>query len=109
MLSPVDEFAFRTLTGRAFALYFLDRADDAVVAARRAHAANPHFTVCHRVLAAALAETGDRPGARVVVADLLAHYPALTVARFAADTRFADTPGRRRLFKGLEQAGLPPG
>jgi adenylate cyclase len=57
-LSPIDDFAFRALTGQAFALFFLGRAEEAVTTARRALTANPIFTPCHRVLAAALSSTG---------------------------------------------------
>ncbi|MCL5779259.1 hypothetical protein M1105_20075 [Limibaculum sp. FT325] len=106
-LSPIDDFAFRALTGQAFALLFLDRPAEAVATGRRARSANPRFTVCHRVLAPALVAVGDIEGARAVVDDLRSRHPDLTVARFTAETRFADPRCREVLFDGLCRAGLP--
>ncbi|MCP1335543.1 adenylate/guanylate cyclase domain-containing protein [Futiania mangrovi] len=106
-LSPIDEFAFRALTGLAFSQLGLGRPAEAVEHAKRARSANPNFTVCHRVLAPALIAVGDQHAAEDVVADLRARHPALTVARFAEETRFRDPDFRLLLFAGLAQAGLP--
>ncbi len=106
-LSPIEDFAFRALTGRAFAQLFLGDLSGAVTSATRALAANPGFTVCHRVLAPALAASGQVERAREVVADLRARHPTLTVARFAEETRFETPAFRRILLHGLAAAGLP--
>ena len=106
-LSPIDDFAFRALTGQAFALFFLGRCEEAVTTARRALTANPNFTACHRVLAAALCETGRLAEAEAVVQQLLGFYPSLTVGRFSAETRFTSESQKKRLLDALGKAGLP--
>ena len=106
-LSPIDDFAFRALTGKAFALLFLEQPQRAVSHAKRALAANIHFTVCHRVLAAALVQSGSLAEAREVIADLLAHHPSLTVSRYAEETRFVYPSYKAMLLNGLRRAGLP--
>ncbi len=108
-LSPIDDFAFRALTGQAFAQFFLGRTDEAVTTAQRALTANPNFTACHRVLAAALGETGRLAEAGAVVQKLLGFYPALTVERFASETRFTNESQKQRLLEALRMAGLPEG
>ncbi|TCD13820.1 winged helix-turn-helix domain-containing protein [Oricola cellulosilytica] len=105
-LCPIDEFGFRMLTGRAFAHLYQHDFEAAVLDARRAHAAAPSYTVCHRVLIAALAHLGRRAEARATLRDLLSIRPGLTLARFAKETRFDDPADREVLFGGLKQAGL---
>jgi TolB-like protein len=106
-LSPIDEFSFRMLTGRAFAqMYQLDF-QGAVLDARRAHAAAPTYTVCHRVLAASLAHLGHGTEARKAVQALLSHNHGLTVAKYRRETRFQNPDDRDLLFSGLKMAGLP--
>lgn len=106
-LSPVDEFAFRPHAGKAFALLFLQRPDEAILFARKALTANPNFTVCHRVLAPALMLIGNDKEAQKIVSDLLHLHPALTVSRFAAETRFVHPGYKQILLDGLLAAGLP--
>ncbi len=108
-LSPIDDFAFRALTGQAFAQFFLGRPEEAISPAQRALTANPNFTACHRVLAAALGETGRLAEAGVVVQKLLGFYPALTVERFSSETRFTNESQKQRLLDALRIAGLPEG
>ena len=106
-LSPIDDFAFRPLAGKAFALLFLGQPKDAVEIAKRARSANPRFTVCHRVLAPALVKLGLISEARAVVSDLLNYHPTLTVARYSEETRFVAHEYKEMLLDGLRQAGLP--
>jgi adenylate cyclase len=106
-LCPLDEFSFRMLTGRAFANLFLRHFEAAAADGRRAHAAAVHYTVCHRVLAAALAHLGRDKDAKAVVRELRTVHPGLTLARFARETRFEGPECRRILFDGLLRAGLP--
>ena len=108
-LSPIDDFAFRALTGQAFTLFFLDRPEAAIATAQRALTANPNFSACHRVLAAALSETGRLAEAEAVVQKLLGFYPALTVERFSSETRFTNESQKQRLLDALRMAGLPEG
>lgn len=106
-LCPVDEFAFRILTGRAFARLFQRDFDGAVVDARRAHAVAPTYTICHRVLAAALAHAGQARAAASVIRDLTRLNPGLRLKRYEAETRFAEPASRALLMSGLRQAGMP--
>lgn len=106
-LCPIDEFSFRMLTGRAFSLLFLGQFEVSAADARRALSVAPHYTVCHRVLAAALANGGRDVEARTVVRDLIKINPGLTLARYSRDTRFECPADRITLFYGLKRAGLP--
>lgn len=63
--------------------------------------------MCHRVLAAALANVGRNIEARKVVHDLIKINPGLTLARYSRDTRFECPADRITLFDGLKRAGLP--
>ncbi len=106
LLCPLDEFGFRMLTGRAFARFYQRKFEAAAADARRAHAAAPGYSVCHRVLAAALAHMGRDREARAALAELLGMNPGLTIARYARETRFEATADRELLFEGLRRAGL---
>lgn len=106
-LCPMDEFGFRMLTGRAFAHLFGRDFAAAVQDARRAQVAAPSYTVCHRVLAAALAHLGRDAEARAVAKSLLAINPGLSVARYGKETRFERPADREILLGGLRRAGLP--
>lgn len=106
-LCPLDEFSFRMTTGRAFASLFGGDFASAISFARRARAAAPGYSVCHRVLIAALTGLGREAEARAVAADLLTLNPAFTVARYEAETRFASADARAILFSSLRIAGLP--
>ncbi len=104
--APIDEFAFRSLTGKAFACMFLERYEAAVAAASRARAAAPAYTICHRVLAASLAHLGEAEGASRVISDLADRHPGLTLERYGAEMRFTEPAARRILMDGLRIAGL---
>lgn len=106
-LAPLDEFTFRTLTGRAFSSLFRHEFEDALAFARRANVACPSFTVCHRVLAASLAHSGRESEAKEVIAELLAYHPDLTVERYRMETRFSEPTANALLMDGLRKAGLP--
>ena len=106
-LSRIDTFTFRALAGKAFALFFLGQVDDAVEFARRSLMANPNFTPCHRVLAAALAFSNRDKEARQVVDELLQRVPGLTVKKFSRETRFIFPAYQNMLLDGLAKAGLP--
>jgi TolB-like protein len=105
-LSPIDEFAFRMLTGRAFALLFLADYDSASNDAIRAHSVAPLFSVCLRVLTAALAHQGNKSGAAQALAELHHVNPSLTLKRYERETRFEGSSDRKILFSGLSSAGL---
>ena len=102
----MDDFAFRTLAGHAFADLFLGRHEQAEAKARRALVAAPAYTIAHRALAAALVGLGRTASAREVVADLTARHPGLTLDRYAVEMRFANPEARTILLASLSEAGL---
>lgn len=106
-LCPLDEFNFRMLTGSAFACLYGRDIASAISLARRARAAASGYSVCLRVLIAALAHAGRSAEAEAVAADLLAINPDFTVDRYAAETRFSESTDREILLSGLRLAGLP--
>ena len=105
-LCPIDEFAFRMITGRAFTRLFQKDFEGAVADARRAHSAVPDYTVCHRVLVAALAHLGREGEARAALKELLAINPGLSLLRYARESRFDAPRDREILFGGLKRAGM---
>lgn len=105
-LAPVDEFAFRALTGRAFAMLFQQDYLAAVESGKRAIAMAPGYTICHRALASALAHAGRDVEAREVIRDLLARHPTLTLTQYERETRFSHPGCHRILIEGLRMAGL---
>lgn len=105
-LCPIDEFSFRMLTGRAFASLHQRDFEGAARDGQRAHAVAPDYSVCHRVLAAALAHLGRTQHARRVAGELRELNPGLTIARYARETRFEAQSDREILFQGLKLAGL---
>lgn len=106
-LCPIDEFAFRMLTGRAFARLFLRQFEEAAEDALRANTVAPSYSVCHRVLAAALAHLEREKEARRVMARMLDINPGLKLGRYARETRFEHGDCREILFDGLARAGMP--
>lgn len=106
-LCPLDEFSFRILTGRAFASLYAGDFGAAISDARRARIAASGYTVCLRVLAAALAHAGRDAEAAAVAAELRALHPDFTIDRFASETRFTGVADRKILLSGLRRAGLP--
>ncbi len=105
-LCPIDEFSFRMRTGRAFAALFRGDLGAAADEAHQAHAVAPGYSVCHRVLVAALAHLGRLDEAQRILGELLALNPGLTVARYARESRFEAPSDRETLFAGLRKAGL---
>jgi TolB-like protein len=80
-LSPLDPFRFNMMLGRASALYhWTDRKDEAIALIRAALDLNPRAHWAWRMLAASLQATGRDAEARAAAAELLRHYPGLTVA-----------------------------
>lgn len=106
-LCPLDEFSFRMLTGRAFAALYQGDFIAAIAFARRARIAAPGYSVCLRVLIAALAHSGRTAEAAATASRLRAIAPAFTVDRYADETRFASAKDREILFSGLRLGGVP--
>lgn len=106
VLCPIDEFAFRMRTGRAFALLFLGKFGEAAIDAERVQAIAPDYSVNHRVLVAALAQDGRDAEARRALAVMLKVNPGMRLRRYETETRFQHKGCREILFSGLVRAGL---
>ena len=106
-LCPLDEFSFRMLTGRAFASLYAGDFGAAISDARRARVAAPGYTVCLRVLIAALAHAGRAAEAAAVAVELLAINPGFTIDGYSDETRFSGAADREILLSGLHLADLP--
>ena len=105
-LSPRDIFITAMLTHRAFALFDLERYEEALEWARRARLSPNPRTMTFAIFAAVLSKLGRKDEARTAVNDLLAHAPGLTYTRYR-ENLFGTPKVMARLAGVLREAGLP--
>ncbi len=105
-LSPRDIFITAMLTHRAFALFDLERYEEALEWARRARLSPNPRTMTFAIFAAVLSKLGRKDEARTAVNDLLAHAPGLTYTRYR-ENLFGTPKVMARLADALREAGLP--
>jgi tetratricopeptide (TPR) repeat protein len=109
-LSPRDNFAFIWMLLAGAAKIHLGTNDQAEAWLRRSIDANPNSPFGHILLAAALANLGKLPEARVEARAGLALNPIFTVHRFqlgAESDNSVFLAQREHLLDGLRKAGLP--
>ncbi len=107
LLNPRDPQKFAWLAQRASALYLDRRYADAAETAQRSLSLRWYQTSC-RVLAAALAQSGDSKSARAVMKELLAS--PVGEKTIADVTRpFRREADRENYAAGLRKAGMPSG
>lgn len=106
-LNPFDplNFYFWIVTG--IAEFVAGRYDEAIVWLRKSRRANPRFIAGLRMLAAALALSGDEAGAQAVAQELLAIEPSFRVSTFVSWYPLRRPHDLARLEQGLRAAGLP--
>ncbi len=104
-LSPRDARSEDSWAGITLALIQLERDNEAVAAGRRATQGNPNSATAWRVLAAALALTGQLDEARNAMRRLLAIDPSCTLAIMTVRQGYADK-AKVRYFDGMRKAGL---
>jgi Flp pilus assembly protein TadD len=105
-LSPRDIFLTGMLTHRAFALFDLERYEEAFEWVRRARLKTNPRTMTFALLTAALTKLGRQEEARVALNDLLAHAPEMSCAKYQ-ENPFGAPEVMERFVDALREAGLP--
>src|ERR1700759_3121232 len=105
-LSPIDPMNFNNYAGIASAHHVAEDYDKAVMFCRRALQERPQATWIYRNLAGALAGAGRIEEAKVAFAEMLRHYPDLTVSKFKQAMVFS-APALERMGQNLRSLGLP--
>jgi adenylate cyclase len=102
-LSPIDPMNFNNYAGIGSAHEISEEYDQAVTFYRRALQERPHASWIYRNLASALAGAGRVEEAQQAFAEMMRHYPDLTVAKFKQAMVFSPTTMDRmaRHLKGL--------
>jgi tetratricopeptide (TPR) repeat protein len=90
---------------RGLILFHLRRYDEAIAALQRQTRGGPPWTSA--LLAATYAQAGRLDEARQEAAKSRAAHPSITIAKWAADSVYADVAFRDHLIEGLRKAGLP--
>src|SRR4030095_16458638 len=103
-LSPRDPELARWCYQLALTYIHQQRDDEAVEWARRGVEANPNLRYSYRVLAAALALSGQVDEAHVVAAEMLRRYPGETIGAFLTREAWPDPiyrAGQNRAVRGM--------
>jgi tetratricopeptide (TPR) repeat protein len=106
-LNPFDPLNFYFWIVAGIAEFIAGRYQEAIVWLRKSRRASPRFLACLRMLAAALAGSGDEAGARQVAGELLASDPTFRVSNFISWYPLRRPDDLSRLEKALLAAGLP--
>jgi adenylate cyclase len=105
-LSPIDPMNFNNYAGIGSAHELVGEYDQAVTLYRRALQERPHASWIYRNLASALAGAGKTEEAKQAFAEMMRHYPDLTVAKFKQAMVFSQ-PTIERMAQHLRSLGLP--
>jgi adenylate cyclase len=109
-LSPRDPQLAEWYYQLAITYIHQQRYDEAVEWARRGVQVNPNLRYPYRVLAAALALSGQVEEARMVAAEMLRRYPNETISTFLTREPWNDPiyrAGQDREVTGMRLAGIP--
>ena len=106
-LDPFRSAELLFLDRRGIAEFVAGRYQEAIVWLRKSRRASPRFLACLRMLAAALAASGDEAGARQVAEELLASDPTFRVSNFISWYPLRRPDDLARLKAALLAAGLP--
>ena len=109
-LSPRDPQLAEWYYQLAITYIHQQRFDEAVEWARRGVQVNPNLRYPYRVLAAALALSGQVDEARMVAAEMLRRYPKETIGTFLTREPWTDPvyrAGQDREIEGMRLAGIP--
>jgi len=104
-LSPIDPMNFNNYAGIGSAHELAQEYDEAVTFYRRALLERPHANWIYRNLASALMGAGKTEEARQAFAEMMRHYPDLTVAKFKQAMVFSE-PSKDRMARHLQSLGL---
>jgi adenylate cyclase len=105
-LSPLDPMNFNNYAGIASAHAVAQDYEQAVTFYRRALQEQPHAAWIYRNLAGALAGAGRAEEARLAFAEMMRHYPDLTVTKFKQAMVFSPV-SVDRMARHLQGLGLP--
>ncbi len=105
-LSPIDPMNFNNYAGIGSAHEVAGDYDQAALFCRRALQERPHATWIYRNLASALVGAGRVEEAKQAFAEMLRHYPDLTVSKFKQAMVFS-TPSMEGMARRLQSLGLP--
>ncbi len=104
-LSPIDPMNFNNYAGIGSAHQVAQEYEQAVTFYRRALLERPHASWIYRSLASALAGAGKTEEARQAFAEMMRHYPGLTVAKFKQAMVFSGST-MERMAQHLQSLGL---
>ena len=105
-LSPIDPMNFNNYAGIASSHEVAGEYDQAVLLCRRALQERPHASWIYRNLASALVGAGRIEEAKQAFAEMLRHYPDLTVSKFKQAMVFS-APSIEGMARRLRSLGLP--
>jgi adenylate cyclase len=105
-LSPIDPMNFNNYAGIASSHEVAGEYDQAVSFCRRALQERPHASWIYRNLASALVGAGRIEEAKQAFAEMLRHYPDLTVSKFKQAMVFS-APSIEGMARRLRSLGLP--
>ncbi len=105
-LSPRDIFITGMLTDRAFALFDLERYEEAFEWVRRARLSPNPRSLTFALLTAVLTKLGLQEEVRAALDDLFAHAPGMSCAKFG-ENPFGGPEAMERFVDALHEAGLP--
>lgn len=107
-LSPLDQAGYLYLNRLGLAHFAAGDLDAAIHWLRLAHAESPGYTANLRVLAAALAERGEKAEAVRIGQELLALEPGFRLDAYATGLQpFVDPMIRDRFLRALRDCGFP--
>jgi len=105
-LSPIDPMNFNNYAGLASAHEVMQDYDNAAALYRRALLERPNANWIYRNLTSSLSAAGRIDEAKLAFAELLRHYPDLTIAKFKLAMVFSG-PTLDRMAENLRKLGLP--
>ncbi len=105
-LSPIDPMNFNNYAGIGSAHEVAREFDQAALFCRRALQERPHATWIYRNLASALVGAGRIEEAKQAFAEMLRHYPDLTVSKFKQAMVFS-AASMEGMARRLQSLGLP--
>jgi adenylate cyclase len=107
-LSPLDQARYHYHTRLGLAHYACGDCAEAARWCRQARAAKPDYTANLRILAAALAGSGQTEEAAGIVAEVMAREPRFRLSTYENGLQpFADAGLRRSFLRHLREAGFP--
>ncbi len=106
-LMEFNPYATAMLGGASIASIMSGDDDAAIAFAKKGLETAEGYTALHSSLVAAYGHKGELAAAAYHIARIEELTPGYSISSRRANSRYADTPGNRRLEEGLRKAGLP--